>query len=84
MEQRRWREGDGGRERSGDRDEGTEQNCRQNLVMAEITPILRISGVITFLRVKSQQMKAVDASCVESNPQQSAPRAEVREMEQKN
>ena len=33
MEQRRW---------SGDVEGGTEQNCRQNLEVAEITPILRV------------------------------------------
>ena len=33
MEWRRW---------SGDEEGGTEQNCRQNLEVAEITPILRV------------------------------------------
>ena len=82
MERRRWSGRDGAegveqRRLSGGRgvetEEGTEQNCRQNLVMAEITPISGIGGVIIFfVRVKSQQMKAVGASFVEPNPPQSA------------
>ena len=47
MEQRRWSGGDGAEEMerrrwSGDVEGGTEQNCRQNLEVAEITPILRV------------------------------------------
>ena len=60
------------RERSEDGVDGTEQNCRQNLEVAEITPILGIGGVTIFVRVKSQKMKAVGASFDESNPPLSA------------
>ena len=52
MELRRWREGDGGKETErrrwsgGDGAEEMERrrrkNCRQNLEVAEITPILRV------------------------------------------
>ena len=47
MERRRWSGGDGAEEMeqrrwSGDVEGGTEQNCRQNLEVAEITPILRV------------------------------------------
>ena len=47
MGRRRWSGGDGAEEMeqrrwSGDVEGGTEQNCRQNLEVAEITPILRV------------------------------------------
>ena len=64
MEWRRWSGGGGVEGEEWRQRRGNGANCQQNLVMAKITPILRIGGVVTFVHVKSQQTKAVDASFV--------------------
>ena len=82
MERRRWSGGDGAEE--------MERRCRGGNG-AKLSAKFRsgrnythIEGVITFVRVKSQKMKAFGASFDESSPPLSAPRAGVRAMEQKN